>query len=644
MLNLAIDSPAERALHRRQAQEWAGLDVNENAELFCFVGRWSTQKGVDLIADVFPAILKEHSNTQLICIGPVIDLYGKFAAIKLDKLAKMYPGRVYSKPEFTALPSYIFSGAEFALIPSRDEPFGLVAVEFGRKGALCVGARVGGLGHMPGWWYTIESTTTKHLLSQFKRSIEAALASKPQVREAMRQNSLKTRFPISQWKQGLSTLQENSIKISNEQIIKMSRKGYISGTPGMMTPSRPGSIFQGGRSNRSSFFGGSGTVTPIMPPMPDTPSQHPPDLLAQFPDPAGVERPPNADGTPLSLGLKSGPGHESEDNSRRRLSKKPPTSSNTTEAMGTPTIAIEDLDPPPNMRHSGASTMAESIDMIPRYDRRSGPPPGWNDEDWDLEARTQIMNEYIMSPEETKTTLRQMNDQGQAVPVPWQKQSPNQPETPDTPTIHDPFLNSQNPSLAGNALLSPSAPFAAPNHHPIYGAMPTSGLSASESQLDLSAISAGKRDLKLQNVEPDFTDITGLYAENFTRMLDDLNEKNSEGSLCIEEYLRKSEKAWYRDFYDAKMGKNRDSSRAPSIFGRSAAPSPERSPVPSVYHDATGEHRRHPSEDEMDQFLIQEDYVPPTGVKRFLLKKIGDWPVYSFFLAFVSGRMYFPRL
>lgn len=64
---------------------------------------------------------------------------------------KLYPDRVYSKPEFTALPPYLFSGADFALIPSRDEPFGLVAVEFGRKGALGVGSRLGGLGLMPGW-------------------------------------------------------------------------------------------------------------------------------------------------------------------------------------------------------------------------------------------------------------------------------------------------------------------------------------------------------------------------------------------------------------------------------------------------------------------------------------------------------------
>jgi alpha-1,3-glucan synthase len=141
---------ASRGDLRRQAQEWAGLDVNPNAELFVFVGRWSNQKGLDLIADCFPAVLEKHKDVQLICIGPVIDLYGKFAALKLGIMMKKYPGRVYSKPEFTALPPFIFTGAEFALIPSRDEPFGLVAVEFGRKGALGVGARVGGLGQMPG--------------------------------------------------------------------------------------------------------------------------------------------------------------------------------------------------------------------------------------------------------------------------------------------------------------------------------------------------------------------------------------------------------------------------------------------------------------------------------------------------------------
>ncbi|KUL82805.1 hypothetical protein ZTR_09604 [Talaromyces verruculosus] len=140
---------------KSEAQKWAGLKHNPDAELFIFVGRWYMQKGIDLIADVFPSIMENSPPTQLICVGPVIDLYGRFAAIKLSKMMDMYPGRVFSRPQFTALPPCIFSGADFALIPSRDEPFGLVAVEFGRKGTLGVGSRVGGLGQMPGWWYTM---------------------------------------------------------------------------------------------------------------------------------------------------------------------------------------------------------------------------------------------------------------------------------------------------------------------------------------------------------------------------------------------------------------------------------------------------------------------------------------------------------
>ena len=45
--------------------------------------------------------------------------------------------------------TYLFSGEDFVLIPSHDEPFDLVAVEFGCKGALGVGSRLGGLGLMP---------------------------------------------------------------------------------------------------------------------------------------------------------------------------------------------------------------------------------------------------------------------------------------------------------------------------------------------------------------------------------------------------------------------------------------------------------------------------------------------------------------
>ena len=66
------------------------------------------QKGIDLIPDVAPQLLKENKNLYLLCIGLVIDLYGKFAAMKLQGIMEVYPGRAYSEPGFASLPPFIF--------------------------------------------------------------------------------------------------------------------------------------------------------------------------------------------------------------------------------------------------------------------------------------------------------------------------------------------------------------------------------------------------------------------------------------------------------------------------------------------------------------------------------------------------------
>ncbi|KAJ7172450.1 modular protein with glycoside hydrolase family 13 and glycosyltransferase family 5 domains [Mycena filopes] len=214
--DVEIDQVAEAARpeHKRQAQEWAGISQDPNSDLFVFVGRWSKQKGVDLIADVMPSLLEKRPSIQLIAVGPVIDLYGRFAAEKLARLMELYPGRVYSKPEFTALPPYLFSGADFALIPSRDEPFGLVAVEFGRKGALGVGSRLGGLGLMPGWWYPVESSATAHMLSQLTKTVKMALKSTEEERAILRARSALQRFPVVEWRQRMEDFHKRSIGVS----------------------------------------------------------------------------------------------------------------------------------------------------------------------------------------------------------------------------------------------------------------------------------------------------------------------------------------------------------------------------------------------------------------------------------------------
>lgn len=58
MHDIKIDQAAEalRPEHKRQAQEWAKIKQDPKADLFVFVGRWSKQKGVDVIADVMPSL------------------------------------------------------------------------------------------------------------------------------------------------------------------------------------------------------------------------------------------------------------------------------------------------------------------------------------------------------------------------------------------------------------------------------------------------------------------------------------------------------------------------------------------------------------------------------------------------------------
>ncbi|KAG9570456.1 glycosyltransferase family 5 protein, partial [Aureobasidium melanogenum] len=461
-----------RAGLRRQAQEWAGLEVKPDADLFVFVGRWSMQKGIDLIADVFPAILEKNPNVQLLCVGPCIDLYGKFAALKLEVMMKKYPGRVYSKPEFTALPPFIFSGAEFALIPSRDEPFGLVAVEFGRKGALGVGSRVGGLGQMPGWWYTIESQTTKHQMHQFKMAIDGALKSKYETRALMRARSSVQRFPVAQWKEDLEILQSKSIKIHNKRAERKQRNGGMSvaTTPwgsGYNTPSLPGWMTPSGWTTPGANTPwGRGTPNPSRPSSPTRARG------------TAESSPTISRENSLSLGTRAGPGHvqtraRSFSGSRPALSRR-----NSTEAI-------------------------QNRNRLSRIE----------DE------------EVGISSEEAQQAKEQAQAEARSG-FPFLSQDPFGANTPYN------FSPAATPGVASPSASSPFLPFP-----------PSLGRSANaESNLTVDKVIEQKEDKTPQDLLPFFTDTTGLYYRTFQRKLEDLNGKNSESALCIEEYLEKSEK------------------------------------------------------------------------------------------------------
>ncbi|KAK9425223.1 hypothetical protein SUNI508_13206 [Seiridium unicorne] len=494
---VAIDTEAEseRGRFRVQAQEWAGLEVNPEAQLFVFVGRWCQQKGIDLIADIFAAVLEKHSNVQLICVGPVIDLYGKFAALKLQKIMQRYPGRVYSKPEFTSLPSYIFSGAEFALIPSRDEPFGLVAVEFGRRGALGVGSRVGGLGQMPGWWYNIESTETRHLLRQFESAVKTALGSSPETRALMRAHSSLQRFPVAQWVKNLEMLQDTSIE--------MHEKAAAGATSLILPLSRPA----------TSHSASSGSMY------------------------------------------------------RRNFSLVASTT---------------------------ASTVASSVvgSRASSLVRGGAVPP--------MPPMPLAANDFDGSTPRSPS-LQSMQGMTRVVTLKALAQDTGEPETPETPW---PLVPEEPPDSSGSSNSSSGA------NHP----MPWLEYRLdqnNQSVLTVNSVVGGSKDFRLQNVDPLFSDHLGRYYDEFERQLDGHSGSLSADRLCVESYLKESEKRWFSRFYDAKLRKKEAEATGVSVVD--------------------------------EGFGLGPDHIYPRGIKWLMQAKIRDWPIYTFLLAFgqiISANSY----
>ncbi len=576
--DVPIDSAFEagRADLKRQAQEWAGLEQNPAADLLVFVGRWSMQKGVDLIADIMPAVLEENENVQLICIGPVIDLYGKFAALKLDKLMKLYPKRVFSKPEFTALPPYIFSGAEFALIPSRDEPFGLVAVEFGRKGALGIGARVGGLGQMPGWWYTVESTSTTHLLHQFKIACKEALNSKPEMRAKMRARSAKQRFPVVKWVEDLSTLQSTAIKLHEKE-----NSGSVT-----QSQSRPST----GKRPPSGFLTPGGTMTPSGMLTPGFSSGAMTPSSAMTPP----VRPPPPEGS-----LYSRPATPTEDDIARG-------------SVYDPYMAFR---AGPYQNHMNPTQLQQATAMEQRIGFAVT-----DDDDDGYHARESFVNEYTINRLEGQ-------NRGQYDPHTLPPPSPTSfplPNLHSSPNHHSVSSNSPRPE---DQLLAPAPLNASRNNL---------------STLSLDTVVGARKDFMLQKVDPFFTDSTGEFYQAFEKKLDGLDGKSSEDQLCIEDYLVKSEKKWFDRFRDAKLGRTALSTPAPSVHRMKRESHAPGDSTPYLPQHVPGDSPTQPYDDRpfSNQFLLDEDYVPPKGAKKLMLLRIGDWPLYSFFLAFVSDRHY----
>jgi alpha-1,3-glucan synthase len=436
-----------------------------------------------------------------------------------------------------------------------------------------VGARVGGLGQMPGWWFTVESTTTAHLMHQFKSAIEDALAAKTDVRAMMRARSAKQRFPVQKWVEDLNTLQSTAIRIHQReanyglQPARRSVSNFGNDSSISLAPSRDASP-------------STGSVY-ITQPHTSTSS-------------SGLNR-------TLSLGSRAGPGHHG------RTPRVQITDAD---------ISEDDEDPfgseySPDMEEQ--TITREEADTFTRESERA-------DALERLEGRGRGMSLNAPQP-----ALMSGHRSRSPSPDPRELQRGRNRHRDSEPYLSVQTGAETNRRVSADSLL----PAAAEGRDRSSSRLSNSSRLSTSSQLDLTTVIGGKKDYSLQKIELDFDDKTGEYYRTFEAMLDKLNGKTSEKDLCIEEYLVESEKAWFKKYRDAKLGRSRERGSTANLRENRMSAASRVSRESST--DAEG--RMSVGEGSMEDFLLGANYQRPSLVKRWMLTRLGDWPMYSFLLA-----------
>ena len=131
---------APRAANKSALQHRLGLEQAPNSLLLGVVSRLSWQKGLDLLLESLPAILREEM--QLVVLGSGdLELQERYRAA-----AQANPGRIAVTIGYDeALAHLIQAGVDALVVPSRFEPCGLTQLCALRYGAVPIVSRVGGL-------------------------------------------------------------------------------------------------------------------------------------------------------------------------------------------------------------------------------------------------------------------------------------------------------------------------------------------------------------------------------------------------------------------------------------------------------------------------------------------------------------------
>lgn len=112
-----------------------------NVPVFAFVSRLVSQKGLDLLLATLPLFLAKKA-VQFVAVGQGAARYHA----SLENLKKCFPRKVglHLKSDFS-LPHQVFAGADYLLLPSLAEPYGIVVAEARCYGTIPIVRSVDGL-------------------------------------------------------------------------------------------------------------------------------------------------------------------------------------------------------------------------------------------------------------------------------------------------------------------------------------------------------------------------------------------------------------------------------------------------------------------------------------------------------------------
>ena len=139
-VNYDIHSIANRRYDKSVLQKRFELAQDENIAMLAWVGRLVQQKGIDLVIDLLPRLVR--MPLQMVIVGSGEARYEQI----LMQWARLYPDRIALKLGYDETCAHLVeAGADLFLMPSRFEPCGLNQMYSQRYGAVPLVRRVGGL-------------------------------------------------------------------------------------------------------------------------------------------------------------------------------------------------------------------------------------------------------------------------------------------------------------------------------------------------------------------------------------------------------------------------------------------------------------------------------------------------------------------